>query len=152
MDKHSLYVEQGKNYKFNVEHKLNKIGVMIIGLCGNTSTSLILSLLAHKNNMLNHDYFKTSLSRNGMLQIGYDDYGNPISKYYKDLIPINDIKDICFHGWDILNMDLYQASKNNSIIDVSMREHFKEELIQINQCQVFHIQILHPLLLSIHQI
>jgi myo-inositol-1-phosphate synthase len=138
MDIHSFRLEQQeKNYKFHVEQKFKKIGVMIIGICSNTSTCFISSLLAQKNKMLKQDYFKSSLSQYGMVQMGYDDYGFPISKSYKDLLDLNDITDICFHGWDIVNMNLYEATKNNSNIDVSIREHCKEELMQIKPMPSF---------------
>jgi myo-inositol-1-phosphate synthase len=124
------YTVEDERYDFTVEPKKSKrLGVLIAGICGNNGTTLVSGLMSHwkksKVETKEGEYstkFYGSISQYGVMDIN----GTPT--LYKDLIDLYDVSEIILHGWDIVNTDLYTATVQNKVIDVSLREQLKEEL------------------------
>lgn len=125
-------------YNFKVSPCSQKIGVMIVGLCGNNGTTFTTSILSKqldktwKNKNGEHKTnFYGSLYEYGSVHIGYDENKKAYSKLYREMLEMNKINDIVISGWDIVKDDLYTASEKQKVIDYDLREQLKNDLKRI---------------------
>lgn len=108
----------------------DKLGVMLVGLCGNNGSTLAATLLA-----LQHDL--TWIDEKGEHEIdllgslyGYGSITSPKGQPHliRDLVPLISPCNIVFTGWDIKSKDLYSSCVENKVLPYSIREQLKEEL------------------------
>ena len=139
-DDENLYKIKEQNIKIKtIDYEKNKkLGVMIVGLCGNNGSTFIAGLLASKKklswenkNGKHQVEFLGSLSQFGSVNLGYDTKDKVVSKLIKEMVPIRDTKDIIISGWDIINDDLYTSCKKNKVIDPDLLYKLKPDLESI---------------------
>src|SRR6478672_11461103 len=94
-----------------------KLGVMVVGL-GAVATTMIAGVEAVRKGLAKPI---GSLSQMGTIRLGKrTDNNTPL---IKDFVPIADLNDIVFTGWDIFGGNLYDAAKTAQVLD---REHLQE--------------------------
>ncbi len=99
-----------------------KLGVLLPGM-GAVATTLIAGVYA-----INKGTSKPigSTTQMGTIRIGKrTEQNNPL---IKDFIPLADIKNIVFGGWDIYNDNVYQSAVNAGVLDRYTLEQLKPEL------------------------
>lgn len=123
--------------KININPVTERFGVMIVGIGGNNGSTLVASLLAHKKglswenrNGIQKIDFLGSIYQYGSINIGYME-GKPYTKLIREMIELKDPNDIIIDGWDIREENIYEACKNNKILDPDLLNQLKDDLIKI---------------------
>lgn len=143
------YLEFQDNNTFNIKEecinigieeydKEKKLGVMIVGICGNNGSTFTAGILANKKNIMFENKngvhpinFYGSISQYGTINLGYNKKGEIVSKLIKDMINIRNPNEIIISGWDIVDTNLYDASKKNKILEPSLLLQLKDDLQNI---------------------
>jgi myo-inositol-1-phosphate synthase len=100
-----------------------KLGVLIPGFCGAISTTLVGGVEAVKAGEARP---VGSLTQMGRIRVGKrTENKNP---FIKDFVPLADINDLVFGGWDIFDEDLYQAALKAGVLERMQIETLKSRL------------------------
>lgn len=102
-----------------------KLGILIPGL-GAVSTTFISGVLLIKKGL---NLPIGSLTQMGKIKIGKGDKAKNIN--IKDFVPLADLKDIEFGGWDIFEDNVYEAASKARVIQKDDIEPIKNELSAI---------------------
>ncbi len=106
----------------NIKQPQGKLGILLPGM-GAISTTVIAGVLA-----VNKGISKPigSTTQMGRIRIGKRTDNN--SPLIKDFIPLADINNIAFGGWDIFEDNMYQAAVNAGVLDRYLLEQLKPDL------------------------
>lgn len=109
--------------KTNIKEASGKLGVMIVGMGGAVSTTLITGVLSARKGLA-----KPIGSITQMASIKMQDGKEHL---IKDIVPIADLKDIKFGGWDIFEDNAYDAAMYAEVLKEKDLNKVKDELIEI---------------------
>lgn len=109
--------------KTNISEASGKLGVMIVGMGGAVSTTLITGVLSARKG-----FAKPIGSITQMASIKMQDRKE---HFIKDIVPIADLKDIKFGGWDIFEDNVYDAAMYAEVLKEKDLNNVKDELIEI---------------------
>jgi len=99
-----------------------KLGVLIPGLCGAISTTLIGGIEAVK---AGKGKPIGSLTQMGRIRLGKrTDKRNPL---IKDFVPLTKLDDLVFGGWDIFDENLYESALKAGVLEKTQIESLKQE-------------------------
>ena len=96
-----------------------KLGVMIPGM-GAVATTLIAGVEAVRKGFAKPI---GSLAEMGTIRLGKRTDGN--SPLIKDFVPLADLNDLVFTGWDIFGGNLYDAAKTAQVLDRDQLDQIK---------------------------
>lgn len=99
-----------------------KLGVMIPGL-GAVATTFIAGVHAVRNGMAQP---VGSLTQMGTVRLGKRTDGR--CPKLSDLVPLANLHQLVFSGWDIYNDDVYSAAKNAAVLDPQLLDTLKRPL------------------------
>jgi myo-inositol-1-phosphate synthase len=102
-----------------------KLGVLIPGV-GAVTTTLIAGVEAVKRGL---GQPIGSLTQNAAIRLGKRTDGR--SPKIKDFVPLADLNDIVFAGWDIYEDNAYQAAVNAGVLEKTLLDQLKEPLSAI---------------------
>ena len=102
-----------------------KFGVLIPGL-GAVATTFIAGVLAIRKGIE-----KPIGSITQMQTIRLGKRTEKRTPLIKDFVPLADLKDLVFGGWDIFKDDCYESAKKAGVLDINLLEKFKPELKKI---------------------
>lgn len=103
-----------------------KLGVLIVGLNGAVSTTFLAGTLAIRKGLAKPI---GSLTQMATIRIGNRAENKfPLIKYF---VPLTDLRDLVFGGWDIRNENCYQAAKYANVLDDKNLNAVKTELENI---------------------
>jgi len=102
-----------------------KLGVLLVGL-GAVSTTTIAGVLAIRKGLAKPI---GSLTQMGTVRLGKRTEGR--SPLIKDFVPLAELDDIVFGGWDIFEDDCYEAAKHAGVLEEKLLDQVKEELAAI---------------------
>ena len=105
---------------------MGKLGVLIPGM-GSVASTFICGVLA-----CNKGIAKPigSMTQMGSIRLGKrSEKRSPI---IKDFVPISDMKDIAFGGWDINDENIYEISLRSKVLDKTLIDELRPELESIN--------------------
>ncbi|NJO69404.1 MAG: inositol-3-phosphate synthase, partial [Bacteroidetes bacterium] len=109
----------------NIETPNGRLGILLPGL-GAVATTLITGVLAARDGM---GIPVGSLTQMGRIRLGKrTDNRNP---FIKEFVPLANLNDIVFGGWDLFEDNAYEAALKANVLDKHLVEHFKNELIAI---------------------
>ena len=102
-----------------------KLGILLVGL-GAVSTTTIAGVLA-----IRKGFAKPigSLTQMGTVRLGKRTEGR--SPKISDVVPLSDLDDLVFGGWDIFEDDCYAAARTAGVIEPSLLDKVRPELEQI---------------------
>src|SRR5216117_1960535 len=102
-----------------------KLGVLLVGL-GAVSTTTIAGVFA-----IRKGFAKPigSLTQMGTVRLGKRTEGR--SPKINEVVPLADLHDLVFGGWDIFNEDCYSAAKTAGVLEQSILDKVRPELEQI---------------------
>src|SRR5580658_7430508 len=108
-----------------VEPAKGKLGVMVVGL-GAVATTMIAGVEAVRRGLAKPI---GSLTQMGTIRLGKrTDNHSPL---IKDFVPLADLKDIVFTGWDIFEDNVYEAAAHARVLDKETLAELKPYLEKI---------------------
>ena len=99
-----------------------KLGILLVGL-GAVSTTTIAGVLAVRKGLANPI---GSLTQMGTVRLGKRTEGR--SPHIKDIVPLAELDNVVFGGWDIFEENSYQAARTAGVLDTSLLDQIKPEL------------------------
>ncbi|KAG5483813.1 hypothetical protein GH5_05659 [Leishmania sp. Ghana 2012 LV757] len=126
---------------FRTARKVPRVGVMLVGWCGNNGTTVTAGILANKLGLswrtrrgtLSANYFG-SITQSSTINLGMTRDMNEIFVPLKDIVPMVAPNDLVIGGWDCNNMNLGDAMRRAGVLDVQVQDALYE-----------HMKDLHPL-------
>jgi len=116
-------IEQLKD--LNVAEPKGKLGVLMPGM-GAVSTTFIAGVIAVRKGLAKPF---GSLTQMQHIRLGRrDEHRNPL---IKELVPLAELDQLCFGGWDIFEDDAYQAALKAGVLEKELLDQVKDELQQI---------------------
>ncbi len=113
------------NTKINLKPINGKLGILTPGM-GAVATTFIAGTIAIKKNIGKPI---GSYSQMGTIRLGKRTEGrNPL---VKDFLPLADLNDIVFGGWDLYEDNVYEAAVNAGVLDRNLLDQLKTELEEI---------------------
>jgi len=110
------------NFNFNIDDGKGKLGVLLPGL-GAVGTTVIAGVMAVRKKL---GLPIGSLSQMNHIRLGRrDDNNNPL---IKDLVPIVDLENLVFGGWDIFEDNAYESAVNAGVLENELLDQIKDEL------------------------
>lgn len=109
--------------KKNIEPAQGKLGILIVGVGGAVSTTLISGVLSIRKGL--------SQPVGSITQMATIKMQNGKEMPIKDIVPIADLKDIVFGGWDIFPENAYQAAVYAEVLKAKDLEPIRTELESI---------------------
>ncbi len=110
--------------RFEIESKKGKLGVLIVGLDGAVSTTFMAGVELIRRG-LKKPY--GSVTQMQTIRLGKrNENRHPL---IKDFVPLADLDDLVFGGWDIFNMNAYEGAKKAGVLsmeDINMVRDFLE--------------------------
>ncbi|GAB4033116.1 MAG: hypothetical protein Fur0012_12370 [Elusimicrobiota bacterium] len=109
--------------KNKVKPASGKLGVLIPGFCGAITTTITGGVEGIKKG---EDKPIGSLTQMGRIRLGKR--SEKRCPLIKDFVPLAELKDLVFGGWDIFNENLYEAARKASVLERPHIERLKKEL------------------------
>jgi len=106
----------------NVEPATGKLGVMVVGL-GAVATTFIAGVEAVRRGLAKPI---GSLTQMGTIRLGKRTDNN--SPRIKDFVPLADLNDLVFTGWDIFEDNVYESASHAAVLEKEMLEQLKPYL------------------------
>jgi myo-inositol-1-phosphate synthase len=111
--------------KHEIDPPKGKLGILLPGM-GAVATTLITGVLAAKKGIA---LPIGSLTQMGTIRLGKrTEHRNP---KIKDFVPLADLNDIVFGGWDLFEDNAYESAMKAGVLDKHLIEQFKSELSAI---------------------
>ncbi len=102
-----------------------KLGVLLVGL-GAVSTTTIAGVFAIRKGLAKPI---GSLTQMGTIRLGKRTENR--TPLIKDFLPLADLNDIVFGGWDIFEDNCYEAAKHAGVLEEKLLDQIKDELAAI---------------------
>ena len=99
-----------------------KLGILLVGL-GAVSTTTIAGVLAIRKGLANPI---GSLTQMGTIRLGKRTEGR--SPKIKEAVPLVDLDNVVFGGWDIFEENSYQAARTAGVLETSLLDQIKPDL------------------------
>ena len=99
-----------------------KLGILLVGL-GAVSTTFIAGVIAVRKGISKPI---GSLTQMGAIRLGKRTDGR--TPLVKDFVPLADLNDIVFGGWDIFEDNVYESAKHAGVLDDRLLEQIRPEL------------------------
>lgn len=112
--------------KIQVKDAKGKLGVLVVGLGGAVSTTFIAGTLAVRKGLSTP---VGSITQLATIRLGKRNE-NRFPKI-KDVIPLSDLKDLVFGGWEIRNQNCYDAAVHHEVLENKDLIGIKDELSSI---------------------
>src|SRR6266704_540918 len=96
-----------------------KLGVMVVGL-GAVATTMIAGVEAVRRGLAKPI---GSLTQMGTIRLGKRTDNN--SPLVKDFVPLADLNDIVFTGWDIFEDNMYESAMNAGVLEPTLLNQIK---------------------------
>jgi myo-inositol-1-phosphate synthase len=121
-----MAIEQsGGQTAYKVEPATGKLGVMVVGM-GAVATTMIAGVEAVRRGLAKPI---GSLTQMGTIRLGKrTDNQSPL---IKDFVPLADLNDIVFTGWDIFEDNVYEAASHAAVLDKETLAKLKPHLEKI---------------------
>ncbi len=115
-------MENKKIDDFKISDSKGKVGVLLPGL-GAVSTTFIAGIIAIRKGLARPI---GSLTQMAHIRLGRrDENRNPL---IKDLIPMTEMDDLYFGGWDIFEDNAYESALNAGVLEKTLLDQIKGEL------------------------
>ncbi|MFQ5797071.1 MAG: inositol-3-phosphate synthase [Bacteroidota bacterium] len=109
-----------------VQPPKGKLGVLLVGLNGAVSTTSVAGVLTVRRGKAKPI---GSLTQMGHIRLGKrTEQRSPLIKHF---VPLTELKDLVFGGWDIRNEDLYTSSVKAAVLERGHLDPVKSELQKI---------------------
>jgi len=120
---------RGKIDRAEIKPARGKLGIMIPGM-GAVATTFVAGVEAVRKGISSPI---GSLTQMGTIRLGKRTEGH--SPKVKDFVPLADVNDLVFTGWDIFEDDMYAAAAKAGVLERSLLEQVKPFLSGIKPCK-----------------
>ena len=112
-----------KNLRFNINKPEGKLGVLLPGM-GSVCSTFVAGIFAILKGLGKPVGSITQLNH---IRLGRrDEKRNPL---IKDLLPLYNLQDLVFGGWDIFDENLYESAVTAGVLEQTLLDRLKDELI-----------------------
>src|SRR6516225_942787 len=118
----SITEQSGSKIAAKPEPAKGKLGVMVVGL-GAVATTMIAGVEAVRRGLAKPI---GSLTQMGTIRLGKRTDNR--SPHIKDFVPLADLNDIVFTGWDIFEDNVYESAAHAKVLDKETLEQLKPHL------------------------
>jgi myo-inositol-1-phosphate synthase len=108
--------------KTDIAPAQGKLGVLLVGL-GAVSTTVIAGVIAVRKGLATPI---GSLTQMGHIRLGKRTDNR--SPKIKEIVPITELDDIVFGGWDIFDANCYEAAKTAGVLEATLLDQIRPEL------------------------
>ncbi|MFV0536480.1 MAG: inositol-3-phosphate synthase [Dysgonomonas sp.] len=115
-----------KRGKVQVKEAKGKLGVLVVGVGGAVASTFIAGTLITRKGL---GVPVGSITQLATMRIGKREDNN--FPKIKDIVPLADLNDIVFGGWDLFEDDVYQAAKHAEVLTNEDLDKVKDELSAI---------------------
>ncbi|ELP94606.1 inositol-3-phosphate synthase, putative [Entamoeba invadens IP1] len=120
---------KSQDYKFKVNKKVPKMGLMMIGWGGNNGTTVTAGILANKHHLcwtdkrgVHEPNYYGSYTQSATMRLGITTEGEEIYAPYKEILPMVCPDDIVLGGWDISKTNMADALKRAQVVDYDLQK------------------------------
>ena len=127
--------------------KVPKVGVMLVGLAGNNGSTFTAGVIANrekmswetKNGTVKANFYG-SFTQSATAHVGFkfdEKTGNlkDVFKPINEICPMANPIDFEIGGWDISNLNLYEAAKRSKVLEPTLIAQLKDQLEKITPCK-----------------
>lgn len=123
-------------YDFQVDRKIPKVGVMLVGWGGNNGTTVTAGIIANKRGLVwdtktgkQAANYYGSVIMGSTTKLGTDSTtGQEINIPFHDLLPMVHPNDLVIGGWDISGMNLADAMDRAQVLEPAMKALVRKEM------------------------
>lgn len=123
---------------FKVDLKVPKVGVLLVGLGGNNGTTFTAASIANKHNIefetrqgkLKANYFG-SATQASTIKLGVNEKGEDVYVPFNSFVPMANPNDFVISGWDINDLNLYDAMNRAQVLEYDLKEQLKPYMEKI---------------------
>lgn len=124
-----------KKYQFDVDLKVPKVGLLLVGLGGNNGSTFVAAVEANKQKLSFHskngekkaNYFG-SVTQASTIKIGIDSTGKDVYVPFNDVLPFVHPNDLVVGGWDISGLNLADAAKRANVLEFDLQTKLSKTL------------------------
>ena len=121
--------------KINVKKADGKLGILVVGVGGAVASTFVVGTLAVRKGLAKPIGSITQLAN---IRLGKKEE-NRFPKI-KDVVPLADLNDIVFGGWDIFEDNVYEAAKHAEVLEQKDLDGVKDELVAIKPMKAAFLQ------------
>ncbi|KAL8905913.1 MAG: hypothetical protein Q9207_002350 [Kuettlingeria erythrocarpa] len=135
------YVAKPKEtvYDFKVERKVGKVGMMLVGWGGNNGTTVTAGIIANRRGLVwdtregprAANYYGSVVMASTMKLGTEAKTGKEINVPFHNVLPMVHPNDLVIGGWDISGMDLAQAMDRAAVLEPTLKNMVKKEMIEM---------------------
>uniref|UniRef100_A0A0G4G316 inositol-3-phosphate synthase n=1 Tax=Chromera velia CCMP2878 TaxID=1169474 RepID=A0A0G4G316_9ALVE len=122
-------------YAMRTMKRVQKTGLMLIGLGGNNGSTAVAGILANRRKVSWHtkegscsaNYFG-SVTQSSTMRLGRDPDGREVFVPVTDLVPLLNPNDLFVSGWDISGMRLGDAMRRAKVLDYDLQRQLYDEM------------------------
>ncbi|CCH44319.1 myo-inositol-1-phosphate synthase [Wickerhamomyces ciferrii] len=126
-----------REYEFNVDLKVPKTGLLLVGLGGNNGTTFVSAIEANKQKIIfnnkegevKSNYFG-SVTQASTVKIGIDESGKDVYVPFNSILPFVNPNDLIVSGWDINGANLKDAAKRAQVLEYDLQSKLGSTLSQ----------------------
>ncbi|KAK9767742.1 Myo-inositol-1-phosphate synthase [Basidiobolus ranarum] len=126
------------NYKFKTDHRVPKVGLMLVGWGGNNGSTVTASILANRRNVqwrtkegVKSPNYYGSVVLSSTLKIGIDESGKDVFIPFNDILPMIHPNDFVIGGWDINSANIAESMERAQVLDVDLQRQLYDELAEL---------------------
>ncbi|ODQ57863.1 hypothetical protein WICANDRAFT_56323 [Wickerhamomyces anomalus NRRL Y-366-8] len=117
-----------KDYEFQVDLKVPKVGLLLVGLGGNNGTTFVSAVESNKQKIvfntkdgeIKSNYFG-SVTQASTVKIGIDESGKDVYVPFNSILPLVNPNDLIVSGWDINGENLQNAAKRAKVLSYDLQ-------------------------------
>lgn len=121
-----------QNYKFKLNLKVPKVGIMLVGFGGNNGSTFLAATLANKHNISFHNKeglqqpnYLGSMTQSSTIKLGIDSKGNDVFVPFNSVLPLVNPNDLVVTGWDINSANLAECIERSQVLEYDLQTKLK---------------------------
>ena len=124
------------NYDFQVDRKVGRVGMMLVGWGGNNGTTVTAGIIANRRNLVwdtregKHEAnYYGSVIMGSTVRLGTDEStGEDINVPFHNVLPMVHPNDLVIGGWDISGMSIADAMDRAQVLEPSLKSLVRKEM------------------------
>lgn len=126
-------------YRFKVNRKVGKVGVMLVGWGGNNGSTVTAGIIANRRGLAwdtregkREANYYGSVIMGSTIKLGTDSKsGEEINIPFHDMLPMVHPNDLVVGGWDISSLNLADAMDRAKVLEPSLKELVRKEMAEL---------------------
>lgn len=126
------------HYDFRTQRQVQRTGVMLVGWGGNNGSTVTGAIIANRDKLTwmrkegqQQANYYGSLTQSTTIRLGSNNQGKEVHIPFNTILPMLHPNDLVIGGWDINNVNLYEAMRRACVFDYELQEKLKSKMIQL---------------------